>query len=121
MPRILLVEDSKLTRKIAMAALSDSGYEIVQAHNGKEALEVLNISTEEFCCIITDLLMPQMSGQELLQRLREMSSSIPVIVISADVQESTREECFQLGVKHFLSKPLSKSELIETLKLVLSD
>ncbi len=69
--------------------------------------------------ILTDLLMPEVSGQELLRLVKEYDEQANVIIISADIQKSTREEAFQMDALHFFNKPLTKetaAELIDLLK-----
>jgi len=64
--------------------------------------------------------MPVMTGQEMISLIRDISPKLPVIVVSADIQSTTREDCMSLGVQHFLSKPVSEPELVKTVKLVLN-
>ena len=109
--RILLVDDSLFGRKTAKKALASGDYELLEAKNGQEALE--QIRTHQPDLVITDLLMPIMDGFEFLKELRGGGSRLPVIVASADIQDTTRENCGQLGICGFLNKPFTASQLRE--------
>lgn len=117
MPRILVLEDSILSRRMISRILKSAGYEVVEVENGKAGLAI--VSTQAIDCILLDLLMPEMSGQEVLVALKEQEFHIPVIVISADIQESTRQRCLDLGAVTILSKPVNAEELLHVLKLVI--
>jgi CheY-like chemotaxis protein len=71
-------------------------------------------------CILTDLLMPEMDGVRLLVALRELGFNLPVIVLTADIQESKRKECEELGAAGFLSKPPQSKVLLALVEKVLT-
>lgn len=106
---ILIVDDSAFMRKRIHQILEDDGYLLVDANNGTAALEA--IDKEEFTCILTDLVMPDLDGFGLLAELKGRSMSTPVIVLSADVQNSTREQCEALGAYGLLQKPVNPDSL----------
>jgi len=118
MPKILVVDDSLFARVNICDTLKEAGYETLQAENGRAGLEkALN---EQPACILSDLLMPEMDGISLLSSLREMGNAIPVIVLSADIQESKRKKCEELGTFGFLSKPPRKNEILEMVSKALA-
>lgn len=117
MPRILVLEDSALSRRLLTKTLKAEGYDILEACNGLEGLAI--IAHEAIDCILLDLLMPEMDGQEVLTILRQRDISIPVIVISADIQETTRQQCLELGVFAMLHKIVDPTQLLQTLDLAL--
>jgi twitching motility two-component system response regulator PilH len=84
------------------------------ASNGKEAIEKVKELVIDY--VILDLLMPEMTGQEALSIIKQQSRNIPVIVISADIQETTKAECMKLGADAFLNKPPAKNDLLNILK-----
>jgi CheY-like chemotaxis protein len=109
MSTVLVVDDSKFSRGRVVAALEPLGYEIVQAANGQEGLQSYDQRAPDL--IVTDLLMPTLDGFGLLRGLRERCSPTPVIVLSADIQSTSRKLCEELGVKAFLNKPFRAEEL----------
>ncbi|PHR95334.1 MAG: response regulator [Blastopirellula sp.] len=110
MPHILVVDDSRLSRRMVVDKLKEAGHETVEAINGKEGLDLLRLTRPD--CVVTDLLMPVMGGQELLRNIRSINSEIPVIIASADIQISSRSECEELGISGFLQKPVDAQSLL---------
>jgi CheY-like chemotaxis protein len=108
---ILVVDDSKVARLHMCAILNDKGYITRQAENGIVALK--KIEEEKPDMILLDLLMPEMDGIGLLRKLNTMKLSIPAIVISADIQDDVKKECFELGATAFLNKPFKIQEIID--------
>lgn len=117
MSRILVAEDSRISRRVVVQALQEAGHEVIEAVNGSDALEQFTASRPD--CIVSDLLMPVMEGQELLRRIREIDTEIPVIIASADVQRTSRETCEALGISGFIHKPVDRQILIETVDAAL--
>lgn len=118
MARILVVDDALLQRKFLAKILTEAGHEPVVSANGVQALEIA--STQKIDCIISDLLMPEMSGLELMEALAEKRSEIPLIVVTADIQESTRDRCLRNGAKAVIRKPVKADNLRTVLAEVLS-
>lgn len=118
MTSILVVEDSWLTRRVICKILRAEGYETWEASCGPEALEMLSTQTPN--CMLLDLLMPEMEGREVLQAMREKGFKIPVIVITADIQSTTRSECMELGALAVIHKMPNSDELIGWIKKALS-
>ncbi len=85
------------------------GHEVSQAENGEMGLQMLDAFVPDM--IITDLLMPVVDGIGVLRGLNEKNCPIPVVVVTADIQESTKRECLQLGAKAFLNKPHNSDDL----------
>lgn len=118
MTSILVVEDSWLTRRVICKILRAEGYETWEASCGPEALEIMSTQTPN--CMLLDLLMPEMEGREVLQAMREKGFKIPVIVITADIQSTTRSECMELGALAVIHKMPNSDELIGWIKKALS-
>ena len=112
MHSILVVEDSTLSRKMVVKALEAHQFNVIQAKNGQEALDLYRERKSEIACVISDNLMPVMSGLELLAAIRSEDTSMPVIMASADIQKTTRTECERLGITAFLNKPVQGEELL---------
>ncbi len=117
MAKIFVVEDSRFQRNRIREVLASEGHEIREAVNGLDALRQLEEWTPD--CIISDLLMPEMDGLEFLEKLRSQGHVTPVIVHTADIQESVKAQCEALGASAFLQKPLNKNALLTALKDIL--
>jgi twitching motility two-component system response regulator PilH len=111
---ILIIDDSRFTRSNIAKSLRNSSYEVLEADNGVAGLDMIIKHTPDF--VITDLLMPEMDGFELLENLRSRGIAVPVIVMSADIQETTRRRIMELGAKTLLNKPFQSTTLLDTLR-----
>lgn len=113
MDRILIVDDTEMSREL-LAELLEDKYEVVFARNGREALHILSIQMGGITAVLLDLLMPEMNGYEFLMEIRDRKwdSRFPVIVISGDDSESSKEICEELGVNHYICKPFRHREAL---------
>lgn len=114
MATILIVDDSGFTRRAIGRILAGGGFDTLEAGDGAEALEV--ISKEKPDCMVLDLLMPGMDGKDTLGALKLRGISLPVVVLTADIQESTRDDCLKLGASDLLNKPPSKNDLLAAIE-----
>jgi CheY-like chemotaxis protein len=112
MRKILIADDSVFQRKTLSDLVTRLGYSYDTVSSGDE---LLTKNYQSYDCIFLDLLMPGLSGIEVLERLNEQNDSPPVIVISADVQTKRRERCMELGAAAFITKLVDETELTETL------
>jgi CheY-like chemotaxis protein len=110
MPHILVVEDSRLSRRMVVKTLREAGHEITEGANGEEGLKSFRENRPD--CVVTDLLMPVMEGQELVRLIRLTDTEVPIIVASADIQRSSRETCEKLGISGFIQKPVQAEEIL---------
>jgi two-component system chemotaxis response regulator CheY len=108
MHTILVVEDDTEIRELVAEVLGAEGYAVVQAANGQEALDYLRTKGPKPCVILLDLMMPVLSGPELIEIMAEdrKLASLPVVVVSAIAGRGTAP-----GVKRFLKKPVSSAVL----------
>ncbi|MBF0537583.1 MAG: response regulator [Nitrospirae bacterium] len=118
MPIVLIVDDSLLLRMNIANIVKSGGYEILEASSGAGALEILTHTRPDCMCL--DLLMPDMEGYNVLEAMGERVKEIPVIVLTADIQTSTRDKCLGLGAARILNKPPKKEMLLETIKELIS-
>jgi YesN/AraC family two-component response regulator len=115
--KVLVVDDSEFSRKNITSHLEGSDYEVVaQAANGQEALEIIE-STEVDIAII-DLVMPEISGIELTQKINDLKKHITVIVISSLNHESVVMESITAGASDFIQKPIEKETLLNSLNKI---
>ncbi|MDO6737591.1 response regulator [Wenyingzhuangia sp. 2_MG-2023] len=105
--RILVVDDSYETRFYIRSILED--YELIEASNGIEALEI--ISNQSIDLLITDYLMPNMNGYELVKEVKKNNYLFPIIVITALDSHSRKLDLLRLGIDNYLYKPFFKEEL----------
>lgn len=116
MPRVLICDDELMNRKVASKILKKEGFEVVEAVNGKEALEVLKNTQVEL--ILMDLMMPEMDGYEATKIIKtdENLSHIPLIVISALSDRSAITKGLSLGANEYISKPFDITEFVLRVK-----
>jgi CheY-like chemotaxis protein len=118
---ILVVEDIPNVLELLEVTLRFQGYEVISAHNGEEALEILE--TEAPALIITDILMPKLDGFSFVQKLRSnpKTQSIPVIFLSATyVTPEDRTFAISLGASRFIEKPIDTEDFLLTIAELLS-
>jgi DNA-binding response OmpR family regulator len=106
--KILLVEDDQLMLKTIILRLKKEGHDITSCADGKEAIE--QIENQIFDLIITDIMLPYVSGLEIVGIVKE-NTSTPIIVLSSMGQEKTIEEAFELGADDYITKPFNLTEL----------
>ncbi|MBW4604413.1 MAG: response regulator [Calothrix sp. FI2-JRJ7] len=109
---ILIVEDSPSELELMSHYLKESGYEVIQATGAKEALE--KVLTEKPDLIVTDVVMPGMSGFELCRALKRNpnTENVPIVVCSSKNQEIDRLWAMRQGADTYLTKPYTRNELL---------
>ena len=108
--KVLLVDDSGLARRSTRRVLENAGYAVVEADDGLSALEQFAVEKPDI--VMLDLVMKGMYGLDVLTKLRELDPSVKVIVVSADIQTSSRELVEQAGAAGFLNKPFEPNEIL---------
>ncbi len=108
MAKILVIDDSAFQRRTVRKILEVDDHEIQEAANGRIGLEVFETFNPD--CILLDILMPEVNGLIFLQQLRSQGATTPVVVLTADIQETTCQECLKLGAKEVVHKPLLPAE-----------
>jgi signal transduction histidine kinase/CheY-like chemotaxis protein len=115
---ILIVEDNRINQTVLSHQLAKLGYTVEIAENGAEA--VAKVKTRRYDLIFMDVQMPVMDGLQATREIRSLlpddSSSTPIIAITANAFQSEREKCFSCGMDDYLTKPVDKDRLNETLK-----
>lgn len=118
MAKVLIIDDSKFQRNIIKNILKEMELDTVEAGDGNEAMLAYKQVNPD--CIILDLLMPDKDGFDVLADLKSEGSHIPIIVLSADIQETSRLKCEELGAFTFLNKPPKNEELKDAVKRALN-
>lgn len=114
MAKILIVDDSKIFRKILRTVLTDNGYEIVgEAGNGQEALEILKTVTPDL--VTLDITMPVMDGLEALKNIKTSYPSVKVVMVSAAGQKAKVMEALKAGASDFIQKPFDADAVLDVI------
>lgn len=120
-PKILVIEDNELNLKLFSDLLEANGYDVVQNRDGK--------GIEELCrqilpsLIVMDIQLPDISGLDIIQRLKidESFKKIPIIAVTAFAMKEDKENILSSGCEEYLSKPISISGFLETVKKYLEN
>ncbi|MBC8469360.1 MAG: response regulator [Planctomycetes bacterium] len=111
--KILVVEDDSASQKTILAILKKLGLETDVANDGKQAVQ--KATKEHFDLILMDMHMPNMNGYEATKSLRKQGLTIPIIALTASVMKNDLDKCLTAGCDLFLSKPIKRKKLLETL------
>ena len=114
--KILIVDDEPPIRKLLRMGLGTQGYEVLEASNGKIALELLKHGP---ALIILDLGLPDIQGHELLRMIRGRNDSVPIVVLSSRGDEAGKVEALDLGADDYLTKPFGMDELLARMRAAL--
>lgn len=117
--KILIVDDSALSRRTLRRILETAGYEVVEADDGMTALEVYFLEKPNL--VLLDLVMKGMYGLDVLVKLREMDPNALVVVASADIQSSTRKLVDDAGALAFINKPFTSEPVIAAVEAALAE
>lgn len=112
MKRILIAEDETAIREFIVINLKRSGYEVVEAENGRQAVEKYDECAGDFDIALLDIMMPEMDGLEVCKYLRQKSSTIGIVMLTAKSQEMDKVTGLLVGADDYVIKPFSPSELM---------
>lgn len=113
---ILVVDDEHRIRKLLKLYLEREGYEIIEASNGRDALDLA--LKNDYGCILLDLMLPEIDGMDVALRLRETKDT-PIIMLTAKGEENNRVEGFESGADDYIVKPFSPREVVLRVKALL--
>ena len=114
--KILVVDDEPPIRKLLRMGLASQGYEVLEASNGKVALELLG---KKPALVILDLGLPDIDGLELLRRIRHAQEDLPVVVLSSRGDEVGKVAALDLGADDYVTKPFGMDELLARMRAAL--
>jgi two-component system KDP operon response regulator KdpE len=114
--KVLVIDDEPPIRKLLRMGLSTQGYEMLEAPNGKTALELL---VQNPALIILDLGLPDIQGHELLRTIRSRNEGVPIVVLSSRGDEAGKVQALDLGADDYLTKPFGMDELLARLRAAL--
>lgn len=115
--KLLVVEDNKNTARLTKAVLKRAGYEVFEAANGAEALEVTD--KQHIDLIVLDVMMPVMDGYEFTERLRTCGDSTPILMVTAKELPEERCKGFLVGTDDYMVKPVNEEEMLLRIKALL--
>lgn len=115
--KVLVVDDESRMRKLVKDFLTKSNYEVVEAEDGSQALDIF-FESKDIALIILDVMMPKMDGWQVCREIREYSK-VPIIMLTAKSDERDELQGFQLGVDEYISKPFSPKILVARVEAIL--
>ncbi len=111
MKKILVCEDEEAIREFEIITLRRSGYEVVDASCGEDAIKYFEAAPNDFSVVLLDIMMPGIDGFTVCKRIREKNSRVGIIMLSAKSQEIDKVNGLMLGADDYVTKPFSPSEL----------
>lgn len=116
--KILVVDDEAIIRKLINDFLSDSGFQVIEAGDGLQAMEVFQ-NVKDISLVLLDVMMPGMDGFSVCRTIRE-TSDVPIVMLTALNEEHDELKGFELGVDEYISKPFSPKILVARVKSILN-
>jgi two-component system KDP operon response regulator KdpE len=114
--KVLVIDDEPPIRKLLRMGLSTQGYDVLEAPNGKAALEMLERNPD---LVILDLGLPDTQGHELLRTIRSRNESVPIVVLSSRGDEPGKVQALDLGADDYVTKPFGMEELLARMRAAL--
>ncbi len=112
MKKVLIAEDESAIREIIAITLKRAGYEVTEACDGQQALMTYNEKEGDFDVVLLDIMMPNIDGLEVCKRLRAVSGTVGIIMLTAKTQEMDKVSGLLMGADDYITKPFSPSELM---------
>lgn len=115
--RILIVDDEPAIRRFLRTSLGSEGYQVTEAENGRTALDLLQRNPTDL--LVLDLGLPDIEGFEIIQKLREEGSALPIVVLSSRTDEAGKVKALDLGADDYVTKPFGVDELLARVRAAL--
>jgi len=116
---VLLVDDEQMIRDVGLRMLERLGFSVLTASDGVEAVDLYVEHREEIVCVLLDLTMPRMDGQERFRRLREFNGDVPIVLMSGFNEQEVRQKFVGRGLAGFVQKPFQRADLRLQIKTLL--
>ena len=116
---VLLVDDEEMIRDLGKEILELSGYTVLTAATGNEAMDLYEKEREEISLVILDLIMPGMDGKQCLEELLKIDTQVRVLISSGFSADAHAKKTVALGAKGFVSKPYNAKQLLKTVREIL--
>jgi two-component system chemotaxis response regulator CheY len=116
--RIMTVDDSKTVRKVLNITLTQAGYEVIEAIDGKEALSLFSVNNIDL--LVTDLNMPNLDGVDLIKQVRKKPGNrfMPIIMLTSESQLDKKQEGKKAGASGWVTKPFKPEQLLSIVRTV---
>jgi len=121
MKKVVIAEDDYQIRSLIAHTVEEMGYVAIQCSTGSKALHVIQ-DNPDVACLITDMVMPELSGEDLIKilRCRVNTERLPIVIISAITRYEDIAHLLDLGASRFMTKPIDFEELQETLRVLVA-
>ncbi|MDQ3907022.1 MAG: response regulator [Acidobacteriota bacterium] len=116
--RILVIEDQEDLAELYESALTRAGYDVTLAYTGEEGVAEFETAQPE--AVLLDMTLPEMHGTKALEKIRNLSPSVPVLVVTGETMAESRDVCQRLGVQEYLSKPVDVGRLLRAFERALA-
>ena len=117
--RVLVIEDQEDLAALYESALGKEGFDVSKAYTGEEGVALFEDRGAD--AVVLDMTLPEMHGVQTLQQIRVMNANVPVVVVTGETSDDTRQQCERLGVQEYLSKPAAYQDIMEALRRALDD
>jgi two-component system, chemotaxis family, chemotaxis protein CheY len=119
MVKALVVDDSRAVRMLLVRALTEVGYEVQEAANGREALQVIEAGNSGIQLVLADWNMPEINGLDLVKRLRQnpACSSLTVVMVTTETEIEHIGKALEAGANEYVMKPFTREILVEKLQI----
>lgn len=117
---ILVVEDEIQVRELVVEMLHITGYKVIEAENGKRAIELYNANSEEIKLILTDVVMPEMNGRKLIENIPNFKAGTKVLFMSGYTDSAIDSQGILKPETHFIQKPFSPMDLLKKIEGILN-
>ncbi len=118
---LLIVEDEDVIRDLVKENLLEKGYTVLEARDGKEALQVYSAQRESIAIVISDMGLPKLSGYDLFLEIKSMNPRVRMVLASGYLEPELKSEILKAGVRDFIQKPYTPSILLRSIREVLDD
>jgi DNA-binding response OmpR family regulator len=121
MPKLLVAEDEEILRMLVVDTLEDEGYELHEASDGQEALDL--IMKNDYDLILLDYMMPLYTGLEVIEKVRDLpeKANQKIMMLTAKSQQSDQQKVLDAGANYFMTKPFSPLELVSRIEEILGE
>lgn len=115
---ILVIEDQEDLAALYEATLLNAGYNVRNAYTGEEGIAEFQANGADV--VMLDMTLPEMHGAQVLREIRDINTTVPVIIVTGETSSDLRQQCEQLGVQEYLSKPPNYDAVLESIERALS-
>lgn len=116
---ILLVEDEEMLRELAKMSLKGSGYRVMTASEGEEAIRIYKVHHNEIDLVLSDMGLPKLDGYSIFKELKKINPTVKFVLASGYIDPAQKSEILKSGVKEFIQKPYAPNDMLKRIRNVL--